>query len=132
MSICAGSGIGGLCGGLPLAVRVAGARWASRPAWPLARLAALLDDERRRLDRLATGDLAVRTSLGLSYGALDAAAQRLFRRLGLFDLPDFPVRLAAAVLDVPVEPAEVLLEQLVDAQLLTDAGTDGAGQSRYR
>ena len=121
-----------LCGLLPLAVRIAGARLASRPAWPLARLAALLDDEQRRLDRLATGDLAVRASLGLSYGALHTTARRLFRGLGLFDLPDFPARLAAAVLDAPIEPAEVLLEQLVDAQLLADAGTDAAGQSRYR
>ncbi|GFJ77564.1 hypothetical protein Phou_017440 [Phytohabitans houttuyneae] len=56
-----------LCGGLPLAVRVAGARLTARPTWRLAHLSRMLRDERRRLDRLATGDLEVRASLALSY-----------------------------------------------------------------
>ncbi len=46
-----------LCGCLPLAVRVAGAKVAARPHWRLARLADRLDDERLRLDELRVGDL---------------------------------------------------------------------------
>jgi transcriptional regulator with XRE-family HTH domain len=42
----------GLCGGLPLAVRIAGARLGARPHLQLARLA----DEQRRLDLLDIGD----------------------------------------------------------------------------
>ncbi len=120
------------CGGLPLAVRIAGARLAARPAWRLAHLAALLGDERRRLDRLATGDLAVRASLALSYRELDEEPRRLFRLLAHFDLPDFPAWLAATTLDCPFEQATEHLETLVDAQLLAVAGTDVAGQVRYR
>jgi DNA-binding SARP family transcriptional activator/tetratricopeptide (TPR) repeat protein len=120
-----------LCGRLPLAVRVAGARLTSRPGWPLARLAAQLTDECRRLDRLETGDLAVRASLALSYRALDEPARRLFRLLGLFDLPDFPAWLAAAVLDVPHDKADLLVDRLVDEQLLTEAEA-APGQVRYR
>jgi DNA-binding SARP family transcriptional activator/tetratricopeptide (TPR) repeat protein len=121
-----------LCGRLPLAVRVAGARLTTRPTWPLARLAAQLDDERRRLDHLATGDLAVRASLALSYRALDEPARRLFCLLGLFDLPELPSWLAAAVLGTHLNEADALVERLVDAQLLTDTGTRASGLGGYR
>ncbi|MEJ3741928.1 BTAD domain-containing putative transcriptional regulator [Actinomycetes bacterium KLBMP 9797] len=120
-----------LCGGLPLAVRVAGARLTARPAWPLAHLAALLGDERHRLDRLTTGDLEVRASLALSYEGLDQPARRLFALLGLFDVPDFTGWLAAAVLETSSAEASRCVESLVDAQLLTEA-TDCAGQLRLR
>nr|WP_042191568.1 BTAD domain-containing putative transcriptional regulator [Kibdelosporangium sp. MJ126-NF4]CEL20160.1 regulatory protein [Kibdelosporangium sp. MJ126-NF4]CTQ97385.1 regulatory protein [Kibdelosporangium sp. MJ126-NF4] len=121
-----------LCGGLPLAVRIAGARLAARPSWRLAHLAAMLSDERRRLDQLAVGDLAVRASLALSYRGLDGQPRRLFRLLGLFSAPDFPPWLASVVLDCPVAEATEYAEALVDAQLLTTSGTDAAGQYRYR
>ncbi|MEJ3745739.1 BTAD domain-containing putative transcriptional regulator [Actinomycetes bacterium KLBMP 9797] len=121
-----------LCGGLPLAVRVAGARLTARPTWRLAHLARLLGDERRRLDRLATGDLEVRASLALSYDGLDPDARRLFRLLGLFDAPHFPAWLAPAVLAMPADDAAIHLETLVDAQLVAESGPDAAGQQRYR
>jgi DNA-binding SARP family transcriptional activator len=72
-----------LCGLLPLALRIAGARLASRPQWPLALLAQRLADERRRLDELATGDLEVRASFALSYHGRGEAERRLFRLLGV-------------------------------------------------
>ncbi|MGL5857466.1 MAG: AfsR/SARP family transcriptional regulator [Angustibacter sp.] len=121
-----------LCGRLPLAVRVAGARLAARPGWRLGRLAALLSDERHRLGHLATGDLAVRASLSLSYDGLTGPGRSLLRRLGLFDVPDFPGWLAAAVLDDAPDIAAGLLEDLVDAQMLSVVGTDSAGEVRYR
>ncbi|MGC7094286.1 BTAD domain-containing putative transcriptional regulator [Amycolatopsis lurida] len=120
----------GLCGALPLGVRIAGARLAARPAWRLAHLAAQLRDA--RLDRLATGDLAVRASLTLSYRGLEERERRLFRLLGLFEVPDFPAWLAATVLDCPVDEATEHAEALVDAHLLSVSGTDPAGQYRYR
>ncbi|MFD2357546.1 NB-ARC domain-containing protein [Nonomuraea ferruginea] len=76
-----------LCDHLPLAVRAAGARLASRPDWPLARIADLLRDERRRLDELAAGDLTVRASLGLSYTALSSPARRLYYLLSVLHTP---------------------------------------------
>ncbi|WP_433223894.1 AfsR/SARP family transcriptional regulator [Dactylosporangium sp. CS-047395] len=121
-----------LCGKLPLAVRVAGARLAARPGWRLADLTALLADERRRLDRLTAGDLEVRASLALSYRGLSAVAKRLLRMLGLFDAPDVPVWLAACLLEAPPDDAVEHLDALVDAQLLMLARTDQIGQVRYR
>lgn len=121
-----------LCGYAPLAVRIAGARLAGRPRWSLEHMARLLRDEQRRLDELATGDLAVRSSFALSFAGLDIAARRLFRLLGTLEVPDFPSWVAAAVLDTAVEGAEGHIETLLDAQLLTIAGSDQAGQLRYR
>lgn len=121
-----------LCDHLPLAVRAAGARLASRPDWPLARVAELLRDERRRLDELSAGDLTVRASLGLGYDALTPAARRLYRLLSTLDIPDFPAWVAAAVLDTYPQEAERRLDELLRANLLTTVGADAAGQSRYR
>jgi len=121
-----------LCGWLPLAVRIAGARLASRPQWRLALLAERLADEHRRLDELTTGDLEVRASVALSYQGRNKEERRLFRLLGLLVAPSFPAWVAAALLDIGPAEAEGLLERLVDAQLVEAAGQDQAGQLRYR
>jgi len=121
-----------LCGCLPLAVRIAAARLAARPHWRLARLAADLGDEHRRLDELRVGDLEVRASLALSYDSLNEPLRCAFRRLGLLDSSDFPSWTAAALLDIAQPRAEDLVDALVDAQLVDVVGRDGVGQLRYR
>lgn len=121
-----------LCGWLPLAVRVAGARLGARRHWRLARLATDLADEHRRLDVLRSGDLEVRASLALSYDSLDGTAKRAFRLLGMLEAPDFCAWVAAALLDITQPRAERLVDTLVDAQLLDVIGHDAAGQVRYR
>lgn len=121
-----------LCGYLPLAVRVAGARLGARPHWRLERLEADLTDEHHRLDTLRFGDLEVRASLALSYDSLDADTQRAFRRLGLLEIRDFASWTTAALLDIPQARAEELVDTLVDMQLLDVAGRDASGQLRYR
>src|SRR6185437_7719146 len=78
-----------LCGFLPLAIRVAGARLGARPHWPLSRLEADLTDEGTRLDTLRLGDLEVRASLARSYDTLDVIARRALRLLGLIEAADF-------------------------------------------
>jgi DNA-binding SARP family transcriptional activator/tetratricopeptide (TPR) repeat protein len=121
-----------LCGRLPLAVRIAGARLAARPHWLLADLVARLSDERHRLDELSYGGLAVRASLEISVRGLDADARRLFRRLGLLDAPDFAGWVGAALLGTPVSGAADLAERLVDARLLEVVGRDACGEVRFR
>ncbi|SCG34817.1 AfsR/SARP family transcriptional regulator [Micromonospora coxensis] len=112
------------CGYLPLAIRIAGARLAARPHWPVGRLADQLADERARLDVLRTGDLAVRSSLATSYQELDPVERRLLRLLGVVDLPRVPGWAGAALLDLPLAEAEELMERLVEARLV-DADRGG-------
>lgn len=121
-----------LCAHMPLAVRIAGARLSGRRHWSLSHLAATLADERRRLDELTAGDLAVRACFTLSYAKLPGKARELFRLLGLLETPDFGEWVAAALLDISFEAGRSYLEALVDAQLLTVVGTDQTGRLRYR
>ncbi|WP_246149520.1 AfsR/SARP family transcriptional regulator, partial [Nonomuraea turkmeniaca] len=112
--------IASLCGHLPLALRIAGSRLARKPGWTLDHLAGRLGDERRRLDELSAGDLAVRGSLALGYRGLPDPERRLLRELGAFSAPDF----ASWVLGADLEP-------LAEAGLLQSRGLDEAGQERY-
>ncbi|SEF90534.1 DNA-binding transcriptional activator of the SARP family [Nonomuraea solani] len=118
------------CGYLPLAVRVAGARLAGRPGWSLNVLRHRLEDETSRLDELRAGDLEVRGSFELSYRRLPGDAAMAFRALGLLGPRSVPGWVADAVLDR--HRSEAVVDTLVDANLLRLAGTDPAGQPRYR
>ncbi|MFE9307756.1 BTAD domain-containing putative transcriptional regulator [Streptomyces sp. NPDC006706] len=115
------------CGFLPLAIRIAASRLAARRTWTVSVLAAKLADERRRLDELQAGDLAVKATFELGYGQLEPAQARAFRLLGLADGPDMSLEAAAAVLDLSVDDTEDLLESLVDTSLL-----ESAAPGRYR
>ncbi|MER7677501.1 BTAD domain-containing putative transcriptional regulator [Streptomyces sp. NPDC096934] len=115
------------CGFLPLAIRIAASRLAARRTWTVSVLAAKLGDERRRLDELQAGDLAVKATFELGYGQLEPAQARAFRLLGLADGPDISLAAAAAVLALPAEDTEDLLESLVDTSLL-----ESAAPGRYR
>ncbi|MEU6666418.1 BTAD domain-containing putative transcriptional regulator [Streptomyces sp. NPDC046727] len=115
------------CGFLPLAIRIAASRLAARRTWTVSVLAAKLADERRRLDELQAGDLAVKATFELGYGQLEPAQARAFRLLGLADGPDISLAAAAAVLDLPAGETEDLLEPLVDTSLL-----ESAAPGRYR
>jgi DNA-binding SARP family transcriptional activator len=121
-----------LCGRLPLAVRIAAGRLAHRPHRPLDWLVERLADERLRLDELTFGDLAVRPRLAVGYRRLDLAGQRLLRRLALLDGLEFGPWVAAALLDVPSEQGEEVLERLVEEQLVEVAGRHTTGMLRYR
>ncbi|MFG3332102.1 BTAD domain-containing putative transcriptional regulator [Streptomyces tendae] len=115
------------CGFLPLAIRIAASRLAARRTWTVSVLAAKLVDERRRLDELQAGDLAVKSTFELGYGQLEPTQARAFRLLGLADGPDISLAAAAAVLDLPEPDTEHLLEALADCSLL-ESVTPG----RYR
>lgn len=120
------------CGGLPLALRIAGARLASRPHWRIDGLVARLEDEARRLDELAHHGLELRSNIGLTYRGLSKQAKRLFGLVALIEAPHFPAWTAAALLDTGLYQAEDVLETLVDAQVLDTVDLPGARQLRYR
>lgn len=119
------------CTGLPLAIRIAGARLASRPHWKLATLARRLGNSERLLDELRLGKLSVTASLRQSFDSLlllgDAGsqAQQVFRALGQFESAVITPHSVASVMGSNVSEIERLLEILVDASLL-EARTSGS------
>ena len=122
------------CDGMPLALRIAGARLGARANWAVSTLARRLSDCRRRLDELAIGDLAARASFDVSYAALarpgfdgPLSLERAFRLLGLVSGPDISLPAAAALLGLSETAAELVLEALVDTHLL-----DSPEPGRYR
>ncbi|MBB1245156.1 tetratricopeptide repeat protein [Streptomyces durbertensis] len=121
-----------LCGHLPLAVRIAAARFAQHSRGDLAWFARRLTDERRRLDILVAGDLEVRANLEVSYQGLGARERQAFCLLGLVDTTDFAAWVLAPLLDTTVDEAEDIVEELVNAQLLDIVDSDVGGHTRYR
>ncbi|WP_179266262.1 helix-turn-helix domain-containing protein [Asanoa hainanensis] len=120
------------CGNLPLAVRIAAARLAARPDWQIGRLAERLADERRRLDELRHGDLAVRPTLQMAHRQLTPPAARAFALLGALGVRSFPEWVVASLLDTSPAEAAAVLDELLDARLLEPAGPDRVHQPRYR
>ncbi|WP_406003221.1 ATP-binding protein [Streptomyces sp. NBC_00829] len=119
------------CGGLPLAMWVAGARLAARPHWPLAKVAHALADEQRKLDELAVGHIAVRASLELTYQAMPSTTQHALAMLALLPGTDFAAWALAALLDVGLSDAETAIDDLVEVHLVEITSVD-ATKFRYR
>nr|WP_277350136.1 XRE family transcriptional regulator [Nonomuraea sp. FMUSA5-5] len=116
-----------LCGHLPLALRIAGTRLASRPGWTMKNLAERLSDEDRRLAQLSVGDVGVEAAFALSYAVLSSRAKTLFRRLAHVPSVDFAAPIAAVLTRTDLFTAEDELDRLVELGLLQHEGAD-----RYR
>jgi DNA-binding SARP family transcriptional activator len=122
-----------LCGHLPLALRIAGARLAARQHWSVEHLVERLANEARRLDELKHSGMGIRASISLTYDHLEDDARRLFRLLTVLDFAHFSPWVAAAALDTSFFEAQDLLDDLADAQLIetTDAGRGVHAQYRF-
>ena len=121
-----------LCGHLPLALRIVGARLASRPDWALSAMVARLTDERHRLDELAYDDLAVRSGLTFTCGMLSeqpegARAVDLFGGWGVARLPVIGSDLARVLGGCTGREARAMLDRLAGARLIEPLSDD-----RYR
>ncbi|MDR7277005.1 NB-ARC domain-containing protein [Catenuloplanes atrovinosus] len=110
-----------LCEYLPLAVSAAGARLASRPRWPIARL---VHAARQPLDSLTVeGVPVVRAIYDVLYQQLTAPVARLYRLLGHHPGPDVSAESAAALAALPPGEAEDLLQTLAEVHLIEEHGT---------
>lgn len=111
-----------LCGLLPLAICVAGARLAARSQWPVSEMVQAMAHERERLAALTMeGNMAVHSALDVSYSALSPAIGQMYRLMGLFPGTYFESGVAAAAAGVPRADARRMLEVLTDANLLDEA-----------
>ena len=115
------------CGQLPLALRIIGARAAARPGRGLGALLLRLRAEEHQLDELRAGGMSVEATFQVGYRALAPAQARAMRLCALLDAADFPVAVAAVLLDRPEQETEEQLEHLVEAGLLEPHSAD-----RYR
>ncbi len=129
------------CGHLPLALRIAGARLAARPRWPVRELADRLADPARRLAELSFADLDMHAALAAGHRELQARGPS--GRAAALALPllaaeqreqgehgeqrELTVAEAAVTTGGALSATEVILEQLVDVQLL-----ESRAPGRYR
>ncbi|WP_370147546.1 BTAD domain-containing putative transcriptional regulator [Streptacidiphilus sp. EB129] len=120
------------CGGLPLALSIVAAKLASRPHWPLGRLAARLADPSRRLGELSFGDVNLRRALLPSVRRLGPEPLEALARLSPAGTGTFPAAAAAEWFGVSEDEAEESLEELVDAALLDLSALDPQGRPLYR
>ncbi len=120
------------CGGVPLALRIAGAQLAAYPKLSVAELAARLSDESRRMRELTVGQRSVRDSLDASFRLLDREARAAMLALAAIGAPTFTGWPLAPVLDVPLPRTDEVLAHLCAMSLLDQAGPGRDGVPRYR
>ncbi|MGW4648122.1 AfsR/SARP family transcriptional regulator [Kitasatospora sp. NPDC004289] len=121
----------GLCGRLPLALRIVAARLAARDALPVRSLVAQLSDHEDRLDQLELDDLSIRQSLALAHRVLLESERRLDRRaadallaVGSLNLPEYSAAQLAGTLGTSRAQAAAALDRLVDVALLDEIRLD--------
>ncbi|WP_167735990.1 helix-turn-helix domain-containing protein [Nocardioides sp. 503] len=115
-----------LCDHVPLALRIAGNRLASREAWSARDLIDRLAVEDRRIDGLRAGDLDLRATIAPSYEQLSPPARRVFRRLALLPAAPFGDAVCAQLSETSLLDAQDLLDEISDLGLL-----QGAAQGRF-
>ncbi|GII76379.1 SARP family transcriptional regulator [Sphaerisporangium rufum] len=110
----------GLCGHLPLALRLAAAHLGSVPTLPISAFVARLRQENRltMLEISEDPHIGVRAAFATSYKSLPAPTQRTFRLLGLHPGPDIGIEEAAALTGAPAEEVRALLDTLIGAHLV--------------
>jgi DNA-binding SARP family transcriptional activator len=117
--------VGDLCGGLPLALRIAANHLANRPELRIAEFSLQLTDQHQRLDALATEDglVSVRAVFSLSYDSLDERGARALRLCGLASGPTLGLPAAAAMFDTRPDEAALVLDRLRGGHLLEPVGS---------
>ena len=102
------------CGGHPGAIRQLVERLRNRQPWTVARIAAGLEDQTAR--RQALSEVLAR--FDAAYEALPGPAQRLYRLIGMTGR--FDLRQAARLTGTSQSEAELMIDQLMDLNLVTE------------
>jgi tetratricopeptide (TPR) repeat protein len=120
------AGIGELCGGLPLALRIVAALLSDDRGRPLAEMAADLSDAGSRLEEMRYEDVAVRAAFDLSYRRLSSGLSQLFGLLPVVPGPDVSAESAAVLTGTGEAAARRDLESLARSHLIE------GGNGRWR
>lgn len=109
-----------LCGGLPLAVSIVGARLATRPRRQLGDEARSLVDDSQRLALSVTGDQSVGAVFNASYTGLGQRTRQVYRVCSGHPGREFGVAAVAAALEWDEVTTHDALTELVDVSLLLE------------
>ncbi|MFC3455518.1 tetratricopeptide repeat protein [Amycolatopsis speibonae] len=112
------------CGGLPLALSVAAARLRTRPQRTLAREAAAYGRWTSEGGRSADRTLSLNAIFEVVYEGLPQSAARAYLACGVHPGPFLSTEPLAAALGRPVSAVEDDVDELIEANLLTEAGED--------
>ncbi|MEU3569930.1 BTAD domain-containing putative transcriptional regulator [Kitasatospora sp. NPDC036755] len=115
-----------LCDGLPLALRLTGARLATRPERSLREAAEEMRDERQRLALLAAGEFDLASVLRASVGQLPPEAAELLHLLAHHAGPDADLGAVTALAGGDPAAVRAALNRLITANLLEERA-----QGRY-
>ncbi|MEV4107418.1 BTAD domain-containing putative transcriptional regulator [Nonomuraea sp. NPDC049695] len=107
-----------LCARLPVALRIAAARLATRPHWTLTRLAERLADPTRILGELRHDGQSVVPTLARGYEVLPDGPRSLIRRIGFYGSAEVTAWTTAALADVRADAAENMLEELAESHFM--------------
>jgi DNA-binding SARP family transcriptional activator len=115
-----------LCGHLPLALRIVGARLASRPQWTIDELVDELTDERTRLGALDVegNDTSVRAALDVTFRVLPPPLAQTVRLAGVFPGPWLGPYPMAALGATEVAEARKRLRALSASFVVTETSSD--------
>ena len=119
------------CAGMPLALRITGARLASRPDLTTADVAARLRDADLRLGELAAGRRSVRASLAGSHRLLSTSARDVLAEVSRLGA-GAATWMVAALLEVRAGEATRVVDELVGLHMLEAAASPAGLGPRYR
>nr|WP_167532275.1 MULTISPECIES: tetratricopeptide repeat protein [Streptomyces] len=109
-----------ICGHLPLAVEIAASRLLARSSWTAADLLRQLSAGAGGLDELRDGERTLEHVFALSYRALNAEQQLVFRRISLHTGMEFGPHAVAALTGLSLAATERALEQLLTQHLISE------------
>jgi DNA-binding SARP family transcriptional activator len=116
------------CAGQPMAVRIVGARLATRPGWRVATMVAQLERELISPVRTHPDCSLVEAPFQRAHSRLPDAEAFLFRQAATSDTPEISVTAAAVLMELPECQALTLLESIADSHLIEDGAF---GSYRY-
>ncbi|MFB9368937.1 hypothetical protein [Kitasatospora albolonga] len=126
----AAAALAGLCGGLPMALRLCAARLTIHRRLSIGSLVGELTDEHSRLGRITVSsgpeERTMAAALEVVYRDLPATAARIYRTLGLMPNRASDPALVALASGFPVQAVQAALDSLEAASLLT-----GTEDGRY-
>jgi hypothetical protein len=122
------------CGRLPLALGLVTARLSieSGSHMSLSDVVARLQHPYGGNYLMLGADQSVVTALSASYERLNDEQRLVFHVIGVLDINEVEAEVVAAAADMPLEQAEVVLHELVDANLLEVAGRSGNRWQMHR